>query len=245
MKHLFTYGPVPVEEAEQVPLKETEVGSVPEQWEVVKLGDVIDRGGGSVQTGPFGSLLHASDYVPDGIPFVMPKDLSQDGRIVHQGDARVSGKDFQRLNRYHLKLGDLLVARRGEIGRRGLVTEDESGWVCGTGCLRVRPGMVLQPLFLSQILGMEFARNWLEGHAVGTTMLNLNTQILGAMPIPLPSMVEQVEIAETVTTVDEKIAAEESRKQTLTILFKTLLRNLMTGKVRVNDLDLSEVEEVV
>jgi type I restriction enzyme S subunit len=243
--HLFTYGPVPMDEAERVPLKESGIGPVPEHWEVVKLGDVIKRGGGSVQTGPFGSLLHASDYVPDGTPFVMPKDLSPDGRIFHRGDAKVSIKDFQRLSRYHLEPGDLLVARRGEIGRRGLVTENESGWVCGTGCLRVRPGMLLQPLFLSQILGMRFARNWLEGHAVGTTMLNLNTQILSAMPIPLPPMDEQKQIAEMVTTVVEKIVVEENRKQVLDVLLKTFLHDLMTGKVRVKDLELEKIEEMV
>jgi type I restriction enzyme S subunit len=150
MRYLFTYGPVPGDEAERVPLNETEIGPAPEHWDVHNLGDVVEKGGGSIQTGPFGSLLHASDYVSYGIPFVMPKDLSQDGYIVRQGDARISAEDIQRLNRYRLKPGDLLVARRGEIGRRDLVTEEESGWVCGTGCLRVRPGSVLHSPLGSQ-----------------------------------------------------------------------------------------------
>ena len=96
--------------------------------------EYISDSGGSIQTGPFGSLLHASDYVTLGIPFVMPKDLSDDARIMIDTIAYIGIRDFERLSKYHLQTGDVITARRGEIGRRALVTKNENVWVCGTGC---------------------------------------------------------------------------------------------------------------
>jgi len=237
MRHLFTYGPVPVSEADKVPLKETEVGLVPEYWGFAKLGEIVRRGGGSIQTGPFGSLLHASDYVSNGIPFVMPKDLSSEGKIIAESTASIGLKDFQRLARYHLEAGDLLVARRGEIGRRGIVTEREAGWVCGSGSLRIRPGSLLHYLFLSQVFESIWVRNWLSSHAIGTTMANLSTQILSNLPLSLPPIHEQQKISQMLSSIDNKIESEENRKSTLQTLFKTMLHHLMTGKLRVKNLE--------
>jgi type I restriction enzyme, S subunit len=195
MRHLFTYGPVPVDQADKVPLKETEIGLVPGHWKIEKLGEIVKRGGGSIQTGPFGSLLHSSDYVSQGIPIVMPKDLSEQGKILTTSIACIGDKDFKRLDRYHLRPGDLLVARRGELGRRGVVTEQEAGWVCGTGCLRLRPGHLLDTRFLSYAFETSWLRDWLTSNAIGTTMANLSAQILERMPTLLPSTEEQKQIA--------------------------------------------------
>jgi type I restriction enzyme S subunit len=233
MRHLFTYGPVPVQEAGRVPLKETEIGPMPEHWEVASLGEVVRRGGGSIQTGPFGSLLHSSDYVPDGVPVVMPKDLASDGRIVRDSVACIGPEDFQRLRRYHLEPGDLLVARRGQLGRTGLVTDAERGWVCGTGCLRVRPGELLEPAFLSGVFGTRQARDWLASNAIGTTMANLSERILDRLPVPLPPLAEQQQVARMLWVLDAKLAAEEKRRAALEGLFRSLLQGLMTGRVRV------------
>ncbi len=195
MRHLFTSGPVPVQEAERVPLKETEIGPMPEHWQVVALGAISQTGGGSVQTGPFGSMLHASDYVAEGIPVVMPKDLSDDGRILDRGVAKITAVDAERLNRYRLKAGDVLVGRRGELGRRGLVTAKEDGWLCGTGCLRVRPGTALSAQFLVYAFETCGTRSWLAANAVGTTMPNLSAEILSRLPIILPPLSVQEQIA--------------------------------------------------
>ncbi len=237
LRHLFTYGPVPVDQVDRVRLKETEIGPVPGHWKVVRLGQVVAHGGGSIQTGPFGSLLHASDYVPLGVPFVMPKDLGQTGSIAAEGVARIGVSDAERLSRYRLREGDLLVARRGELGRRGLVTEREAGWICGTGCLRVRRGALLDPLFLAAIFETRWARAWLGENAIGTTMANLSTDILTRLPIALPPLTEQREMTPILTIVDRKLLTEEKRRQALDTLFKALLDDLMMGKVRITNLE--------
>ena len=228
MQHLFTYGPIPVTEREQVELQESEIGPLPSHWRVVRLGEVA-----KLRTGPFGSLLHASDYVEGGIPFVMPKDLSSTGQIIPHSIARIKQDDRNRLKNYLLQVGDIILGRRGEIGRRALVTKKEEGWVCGSGCLRIRPNDKLYPLYLSYLFEIEVVRCYLSSEAIGTTMANLNTQILSRLPIPLPPLDEQREIARMLQAVDTRIAAEQARRAALEELFKSLLHALMSGRIRV------------
>lgn len=91
-------------------------------WSAVKLGDVCIDGG--IQTGPFGSQLHQSDYSDEGTPVVMPVDLA-DGGISTERIARVSDDHVQRLSRHMLEPGDVVYARRGDVGRCSRVTESE------------------------------------------------------------------------------------------------------------------------
>src|SRR6266511_5967249 len=97
-------------------------GPVPEGWEWITLGDACRRGGGDIQTGPFGSQLHASDYVADGIPSIMPQNIG-DNRIIESGIARITPADAQRLRRYLVRRGDIVYSRRGDVERRALVRD--------------------------------------------------------------------------------------------------------------------------
>ena len=98
------------------------------------LGALVDSGGGLIQTGPFGSQLHAGDYVEDGIPIVMPQQLG-DNEIRMDGISRVAEHDRDRLARHVMHKGDIVFSRRGDVTRRAYITEKEDGWLCGTGCL--------------------------------------------------------------------------------------------------------------
>ena len=123
------------------------LGDVPSRWEQTTLGEVCRRGGGNIQTGPFGSQLHASDYVPSGIPSIMPVNIG-DNRIIKEGIACVTEQDANRLSRHRVRPGDIIYSRRGDVERRALVRDTEEGWLCGTGCLKVRVGNgVVDPLF--------------------------------------------------------------------------------------------------
>jgi type I restriction enzyme, S subunit len=101
------------------------------------VGRVCDQFGGEVQTGPFGSQLHASDYVDEGTPVVMPQGM-QDGRIVCDRIARVGPKHVSQLKRHTLQVGDVIYSRRGDVTRFAVVSETEAGWLCGTGSIRIR-----------------------------------------------------------------------------------------------------------
>lgn len=152
-------------------------------WKHVSLGEISVN----IQTGPFGSQLHQSDYSEKGTPVVMPKDLIS-GHISEESIARVSDDHVERLSRHKIEVGDILYSRRGDVGRCAFASETEAGWLCGTGCLRVtidsrkaNPKFVFYQLLKADTIG------WVEKHAVGSTMLNLNTSILSSVPIDLPS----------------------------------------------------------
>lgn len=176
-------------------------------WKAVTLGDITSN----IQTGPFGSQLHQSDYSEEGTPVVMPKDLVN-GHISEASIARVSEDHVNRLSRHKIEVGDILYSRRGDVGRCAFATDVEQGWLCGTGCLRVTidrskavPKFVFYQLQKAETVG------WVEKHAVGATMLNLNTSILSSIPIEMPSIEEQQFIVDMLSAYDDLI--ENNQKQ--------------------------------
>lgn len=176
-------------------------------WERVRLGNIS----ANIQTGPFGSQLHQYDYSETGTPVVMPKDLIL-GKISEQSIARVSEEHVQRLGRHVIQNGDILYSRRGDVGRCAFATERESGWLCGTGCLRVTVDTSkADSKFIFYQLQQPEVVGWVEKHAVGATMLNLNTTILGNVPLLLPPMETQRRIADILSAYDNLI--ENNRKQ--------------------------------
>lgn len=169
------------------------------------LGELCTGNGGLLQTGPFGSQLHASDYVQHGVPVVMPQDLV-DGRISSARVARISAEDADRLGRHKLRANDIVFSRRGDIGRFGLVAGDQEGWLCGTGCLLVRSNPAkANPKFLRYTLSAAEARSHLHLHAIGATMPNLNTGILASVPLAMPSLKDQDRVAGILGALDDKI----------------------------------------
>ena len=216
---------------------ETTVGHIPHGWTPTTLGDACKNGGGNIQTGPFGTQLHASDYVHEGIPSIMPSDL-RDNRIDTSSIARIREQDAERLKVYRVEPGDVVYSRRGDVERRSLIRRSEQGWLCGTGCLRVRFGpRGLDPFFGASYLGTSESRAWVVRHAVGATMPNLNTSILGDLPLVVPPSKLQARFAEIVGPWDERgtIALEQSR--TLATLRDALLPRLLSGELSVTELN--------
>lgn len=176
----------------------------------VKLSDVCVEGG--IQTGPFGTQLHQSDYSEWGTPVCMPVNLV-DGSISENGIARVSEEHVERLSRYKVKRGDLIYARRGDVGRGSLVGAREDGWLCGTGCLKVTPDpSKIDSRYLFYLTSLPETIGWLVNHAKGTTMLNLNTAVLSSLPLVIEKNLEkQRRIAGVLSAYDELI--ENNRRQ--------------------------------
>ena len=189
-------------------------------WPKVRLGEIADF----IQTGPFGSQLHQHDYSEIGTPVVMPKDLIC-GYISETTIARVSEDHVGRLSRHKVKPGDFLFSRRGDVGRCALVREKESGWLCGTGCLRVG---IKHELADSQFLLYNFSQHdivsWLEGHAVGATMPNINPAILSDLPFSLPPLPIQRRIASVLGAYDDLIENNRRRIALLEKMARELYR---------------------
>ncbi|HVA08567.1 MAG TPA: restriction endonuclease subunit S [Acidimicrobiales bacterium] len=189
-------------------MSEVLVSPAASDWRVTTLGELCRAGGADIQTGPFGSQLHASDYVASGIPSVMPQNIG-DNVIIEDGIARIAPEDAARLSRYLLRDGDIIYSRRGDVERRALVRQAQEGWLCGTGCLRVRLGTSADPRFISYYLGHPDVREWIVRHAIGATMPNLNTGILSNVPVTLPPRLTQLAISGVLGPLDDKIAVND------------------------------------
>lgn len=142
----------------------------------------------------------------------MPVDMV-DGGISTERIARVSDDHVSRLSRHVMHEGDIVYARRGDVGRCSRVTATEEGWLCGTGCLRLRPDKDrIDPAFLFYALTNPEVVGWVQRHAIGATMPNLNTQILSDVPLIIPEDIdEQRRIASVLTAYDNLI--ENNRRQ--------------------------------
>ena len=140
------------------------------EWAEFILGKIAD-----IQTGPFGSQLHASDYVEFGIPVIMPKNIGQRLDISLDSIAHITEKDAKRLQKYRVKPNDIVFSRRGDVEKCAFITDEMDGWLCGTGGLKVyfQSENVL-PRFMAYYFSTSESKHWLTSHAVGTTMPNLN-----------------------------------------------------------------------
>ena len=176
-------------------------------WKKVKLGEISLN----IQTGPFGSQLHQSDYEDTGVPVIMPKDIIN-GKICDDTIARISSDLSCKLLKYHVEFEDIIYPRRGDISKCAIVDKSQIGWLCGTGCLKISIDKSLaKSKFIYYELQLPKQIGWIINHAIGATMLNLNTNILQNVPIDLPSINTQNRIAEILSRYDSLI--ENYQKQ--------------------------------
>ena len=188
------------------------------------LGAICDQSGGSVQTGPFGSQLHQSDYKSDGVPVVMPQDII-DGRISEIRIARIDESLAKKLSRHLLNEEDIVFPRRGEINKRAIIETNQAGYFCGTGCLKISiPPKEILPRWLYYYLGQEQVVRWIESKAIGATMLNLNTGILRSLPLEYSSLDDQHRIVGYLSAYDDLIAINQRRIQLLEKAARCLYR---------------------
>lgn len=145
-----------------------------------------------IQIGPFGTQLHEEDYVENGIPLVNPTHI-KNGKIYPNNKLTITPEKHASLSQYHLKEGDLILGRRGEMGRCAIVNKDQENWLCGTGSLFLQLDRnKIHPLYLYSVLSSPSMRKHLESVAQGVTMANLNKDIIGNIKISLPSIHEQI-----------------------------------------------------
>ena len=230
-----------------VPMKDSGIswlGEIPAHWEVVQTRHIAE----SLQTGPFGSQLHASDYSTGGVPVINPSHM-QNGRIEPDWDVAVDEKTARRLARHRLRAGDIVFARRGDLGRCAVATRGEEGWLCGTGSLRMRPNLDLaHPSYLNQVLSTSGIAEWLLLQSVGSTMDNLNTAILSRLPLPVPPLVEQCAIAaqlnQEAAKLDVLIAKAREMIKRLQEYRTALISAAVTGKIDVRDDQVQRTSEV-
>ncbi|RNC70132.1 MAG: restriction endonuclease subunit S [Desulfuromonadales bacterium] len=218
-----------------VPMRDSGVewiGEVPAHWEVKRLSFLAKL----LQTGPFGSQLHQEEYIYGGIPIINPSQLAN-GIIIPDMETSVSEKTAERLSRHKTKVGDIIFARRGEMGRCGLTRLGQEGFICGTGSILFRPNELADSGFLNAALSCDFIKNNLEFVSVGATMDNLNTAILSKISVPVPPKTEQNRIVESVMLIEQEFSRIFSVQQQaiarLDEFRQVTISDTVTGKIKI------------
>ena len=165
----------------------------PNGWVCCRFDEICSK----FSTGPFGSMVHKSDYVSkDGTPIVNPMNIVE-GKISTNNLMMVSNEKAQELDRYRLTKDDILIARRGDLRKCCIVTEDSVDWICGTGSFFLHVPFV-EPRYIEFFYLSEYVQMILKRECVGATMDNLNQSVLGSIPFLLPPLSEQKRIVNAV-----------------------------------------------
>ncbi|MGV6809447.1 MAG: restriction endonuclease subunit S [bacterium] len=208
------------------------LGEVPAHWVIAQLKfNTLE-----IQTGPFGSQLHADDYVINGIPLINPAHIIT-GKIVPDNRVSVDEKTQDRLSRYKLCEGEIIFARRGELGRCAIVNKNQEGWLCGTGSLKAQLSARLIPEYAYLLITSEGVVSELSLESKGSTMDNLNTETLGRVRIPVPPNSEQNDILQYVESIAGKYEKLIKNSEYVIELLQerrtALISAAVTGKIDV------------
>ena len=183
---------------------------LPEGWAWVRLVSLIE----AFITGPFGSALHKSDYVADGIPLINPMNIT-DGKVIPIDKMQVSPETAERLSSFKVAPSDIVIARRGDMGRCAVVQPAQKGWLCGTGSFILRFPAVLCSEYFAVCLRSPYSVELMSGNSIGNTMLNLNQTILKSILIPVPPCTEQNRIINAIFDADALLAEIANQSESL------------------------------
>lgn len=188
---------------------------------IVEINSIVE----SIRIGPFGTMLHKSDYIIGGIPVINPQHI-KNGSVVSNINNSVSEEKAKELENYKLLKNDIIMGRRGEMGRTAPITDKENGWLCGTGSIFFRLKPEFDAVLYSKILSSPDVVHYLEENATGTTMKNLNEDIVKHIPVPYITKQMQKEITNQIEmkmsvcdsiekTVNECLQQAEAMRQSI------------------------------
>lgn len=190
--------------------------SNPYGYDKVALSDLAD-----IKIGPFGSLLHKEDYIDGGHPLLNPSHIV-DGKVSPDDKLTISDEKYEELSAYQLKTGDVVMGRRGEMGRCAVVPKD--GFLCGTGSMLIRTKGEVTADYIQKIISFPSFKKTIEDMAVGQTMPNLNVPIVSGFQIIKPPMEVQDRYYAFAEQVNKsKVAVQKALDETQ-ILFDSLMQ---------------------
>lgn len=190
--------------------------SNPHGFDKVDLSELAD-----IKIGPFGSLLHKEDYIEGGYALLNPSHII-DGKIAPDSKLTVSREKYEELSAYRLKAGDVVMGRRGEMGRCAVVPCD--GYLCGTGSLLIRTKGDVTADYIQKIISFPSFKKAIEDMAVGQTMPNLNVPIVSRFQIIKPPIEVQHSYYAFVEQTDKSKVAVQKALDEAQLLFDSLMQ---------------------
>jgi type I restriction enzyme S subunit len=196
----------------------------PKGWDIDILGNYCKK----IQIGPFGSQLHMSDYVEEGIPLINPTNI-KNGIIEYKSSVKITISKYDSLPNYHLKIGDIVMARRGDLSKIGIVDKVKS--FCGTGSLYLRLKENIDAVYCYWLLSHKSTVEKLYEKSQGVTMANLNKGIIVKLPIVVPPLKLQKEFVNRIFLVEEQKAIAQKSLEKSESLFNSLLQKAFKGEL--------------
>ncbi|WP_440441443.1 restriction endonuclease subunit S, partial [Paraprevotella clara] len=207
---------------------------VPSGWVWCELKELCNK----FSTGPFGSMVHKSDYIDNSdYPLINPANII-DGKIDVTKAVRISADKAKELERYILEEYDILLARRGDLSKCAIVINEAIGAYCGTGSFFLHlNGMDAR--FFSVVYGSTYLQKILKSECVGATMDNLNQGVLENILMPYPPLSEQQRIVAEIEkwfTLIDTLEADSTNLQNLIASTKSKVLDLaIHGKLVPQD----------
>lgn len=193
--------------------------------QVIKIAELVKSGEASLQTGPFGTQLKASDYVEHGVPVINVRNIGF-------GDIRQDNLEFlneimtEKMSAHKLKRGDIVFGRKGAVERHAFIKDIGVGWIQGSDCLRLRINSDrIDNQFVSYFFKTHAHQDWMQAVcSFGATMASLNQDIVKLITIPLPPLDVQRKIAGILSAYDDLIENNQRRIALLENMAEELYR---------------------
>lgn len=189
------------------------------------IGALIEEHGGEVKTGPFGTVLKASEYTEHGVPVISVGEIGHGEFRIHDRTPCVNETVTMRLPEYLLQKNDIVFARKGSVERSALVGDAQVGWFLGSDGIRLRLPETISSKFVRYWVASAETKAWLTQNSTGSTMASLNQATIKRLPIVLPSLGIQTEIAAILGALDDKIEVNRKTAATLEAMARALYRS--------------------
>ena len=200
---------------------------------LVPCSELISDGRLSLQTGPFGTVLKASAYKPEGIPIINPVNM-KNGRLDIREGPFIGVEDWRRLQKYWMQTGDMVMGRKGDMSNLIYVSPEYNEFIVGSDCIRFRvQGDQIDQRYFFHFLRSEVTQNWIQGQAYGTVMPGINEKILGRLKVHIPGIDEQREIASEFDAIEASLLDIQLRIEKTKSLKLAALRRAFGGDSNV------------
>ena len=202
------------------------MGRIPKSWEIQRISELSSL----VTNGFVGSA--SSHYRETGIPYLVSKNI-RDNFIDERGLTYISREFHEKTSKSKLVQGDLLTVQSGHVGSSAVVTGEYDGANCHALILTRFNSNLVDSNFMAYYLNSTLGRLRLSIYFVGSTIVHLNTSDLKKFAVPVPPLKEQENIVSIVDSIQNQIDDQFSKLHQTQSLKKSLMQDLLTGKVRV------------
>ena len=212
--------------------KRCELGLIPADWNCMQLPNLTVQSSGSIKIGPFGSALKKEYLTKEGFKVYGQENLYEKNMDI--GDRCISSEHFRKLRSCEIKAGDFLISMMGTVGKCLIVPPGIKEGIMDSHLLRIRLDTgKLCSNFLSQLFETKLIYDQVKQLSVGGIMEGLSSKIIKSLNLPVPTVEEQLSIANVLSDMDAEITALETKLAKTRQLKQGMMHNLLTGRIRL------------